>query len=166
MAGDEPHPVPDRHLGSRPPLSGGSFLAMRLQPGEDLIEGIQRVRRQAGAAAMAVVTCVGSVTEVHIRHANQPGGTRYRGHFEITSLVGTVDPAGEHLHLTITDGEGRACGGHLLPGSSVYTTAEIVLVILTDLAFTRAPCRRSGYDELVVTRLRPDTEQTTMEDRP
>ena len=99
---------------------------------------------------MAVVTCVGSLTRAEIRHANRPEGTRYQGHYEITSLTGTVDPAGEHLHLTITDGDGHAFGGHLLAGSAVYTTAEIVAVLLDDLSFTREPCALSGYDELVI----------------
>ena len=56
-------------------------------------------------------------------------------------------------------------GGHLLPGSAVYTTAEIVLLILSDLAFDRAPCPRSGYDELVVTRA-PREAPTTSEENP
>ena len=92
-----------------------------------------------------------------IRHANRSEATEYRGHFEITSLVGTIDPAGEHLHLTITDPEGRAFGGHLLAGSSVYTTAEIVVLILEGLIFSRAPCPYSGYDELVVKESRAET---------
>lgn len=99
---------------------------------------------------MAVVTCVGSLTRVLIRHANRPDGTLYQGYFEITSLTGTIDPKIEHLHLTITDGEGRAFGGHLLPGSAVYTTAEIVVLLLDDLTFTREPCALSGYDELAI----------------
>lgn len=99
---------------------------------------------------MAVVTCVGSLTHVRIRHANQPNGVDYEGHFEITSLVGTIDPEGEHLHLTICDGEGRAFGGHLLASSAVYTTAEIVVVRLAEVSFGREPCPMSGYSELVV----------------
>lgn len=130
--------------------SQGRFAAVRLTPGEDLIVGLRQVLQQTGSRAMAVVTCVGSLTAVSIRHANRPEATPYRGHFEITSLTGTVDPAGEHLHLTITDGEGRAFGGHLLPGSSVYTTAEIVALLLPGLEFTREPCALSGYDELVI----------------
>ncbi|MFT3688496.1 PPC domain-containing DNA-binding protein [Paenirhodobacter sp.] len=132
------------------PLSHGRFAAVRLCPGDDLTAGLRRVLHETGARAMAVVTCVGSLTRVEIRHANRPEGTLYQGHFEITSLTGTIDPVGEHLHLTITDGEGRAFGGHLLPGSSVYTTAEIVTVLLDDLAFGRAPCPLSGYDELSI----------------
>lgn len=140
----------------RLPASGGTFVAFRLCPGDDLITGLRDVLARSGSAAMAVVTCVGSLTAVTIRHANRPHGTDYRGHFEITSLVGTVDPLGEHLHLTLSDGDGRAFGGHLLPGSAVYTTAEIVAVLLDDLRFTRKPCPLSGYEELVVERLRTD----------
>lgn len=134
-----------------PITSRGQFAAFRLKPGEDLIAGLHQARQQSNTRAMAVVTCVGSLTSVWIRHANRPEGTLYRGHFEITSLAGTIDGEGEHLHLTITNGEGHAFGGHLLPGSSIYTTAEIVTVILPDMAFTREPCVLSGYDELVVT---------------
>lgn len=130
--------------------SVGVFSAMRLKPGEDPVAGLRAAFAQGGAGAMAVVTCVGSLTRAVIRHANRPDGTLYEGHFEITSLVGTVGPEGEHLHITISDGEGRAFGGHLLPGSTIYTTAEIVVVALPDLAFRRAPCPLSGYHELVI----------------
>lgn len=132
------------------PLSPGRYAALRLKPGEDPIAALRALQRQTGARAMALVTCVGSLTRAMIRHANRSEGSEYRGHYEITSLVGTIDPAGEHLHLTIADGDGRAFGGHLLPGSEVYTTAEIVVLILDGLAFDRRPCPYSGYDELVV----------------
>lgn len=93
---------------------------------------------------------MGSLTRVVIRHANRHEGTLYEGHFEITSLVGTIDRIGENVHITITDGDGKAWGGHLLPGSAVYTTAEIVLLDLPELIFTREPCKASGYEELVI----------------
>lgn len=146
----DPFPAPAAPLSGFAALSRGRFAAFRLRPGEDPVAALHAVLRRSGARAMAVVSCVGSLTRVDIRHANRPGATRYEGHFEITSLTGTVDPAGEHLHLTIADGEGRAFGGHLLPGAAVYTTAEIVVVLLDDLSFTRAPCALSGYDELVI----------------
>lgn len=132
--------------------SPGIFHAFRLKPGDNLTASLRHAFELAQTQAMAVVTCVGSLTQVAIRHANQPHATLYRGHFEITSLVGTIDAAGEHLHLTITDGEGRAFGGHLLPeDSAIYTTAEIVTLSLPQMRFERLPCAYSGYDELVVT---------------
>lgn len=132
--------------------STGVFHAFRLGPGDNLTEGLRRVFDGSGARAMAVVTGVGSLTDVVIRHAGRPSGTAYSGRFEITSLTGTLDPRRQHLHLTIADGEGRAFGGHLLPqGSAVFTTAEIVVLALPGLIFDRQPCPLSGHDELVVT---------------
>ncbi len=137
---------------TKPALSSGLFTAFRLKPGDNLTEGLRAAFAASGLEAMSVVTCVGSLTRVLIRHANRPDGTLYSGHFEITSLVGTVDAAGEHLHLTISDGDGRVFGGHLLPeGSAVYTTAEIVALALPEMRFSREPCADSGYDELVIT---------------
>jgi predicted DNA-binding protein with PD1-like motif len=131
--------------------SEGVFLARRLMPGADLIEGLRAVQVASGAEAMAVVTCVGSVTRAVLRHADRDEGSVYEGRFEILSLVGTIDPEHRHLHLAIADREGRVFGGHLMEGSRVHTTAEIVAVALPDLRFGRAPCAASGYAELVVT---------------
>ncbi|WP_410218482.1 PPC domain-containing DNA-binding protein [Paracoccus sp. (in: a-proteobacteria)] len=128
----------------------GLNIAQRLRPGEDLLNGLRALLRKAGARAMALATCAGSLTRVWIRHANCPEGTLYEGHFEVTSLVGTVDRAGQHIHITITDGNGSARGGHPLPGSAVYGTAEIVAVVLPALQFRREPCSLIGYDELVI----------------
>ncbi len=137
--------------------SSGTFHALRLTPGENLATALRAVFTASGAGAMAIVTCVGSLTDVRIRHANAASATAYCGHFEITSLVGTIDAQGEHLHLSIADPEGRTQGGHLMSeGSAVYTTAEIVVVALPSLTFRREPCPLSGYRELVITE-RPAT---------
>lgn len=132
--------------------SRGMFTAFRLQPGTDPVAGLRLAFEASGAAAAAIVTCAGSLTRAVLRHANRAEATVYQGHFEILALTGTIDPKGQHLHLTIADGEGRAFGGHLLPGSEVFTTAEIVMLLLPDLAFSREHCPLSGYSELVVGR--------------
>lgn len=128
------------------------MAAIRLGPDEDPFTALRDLQARTGARAMAMVTCVGSLTRAMIRHADRPEAREYLGRYEITSLVGTIDPLSAHLHLGIADGAGRAFGGHLMAGSRVYTTAEIVVAILDGLAFSRAPCPRSGYDELVVRR--------------
>lgn len=132
--------------------SDGVFAAARLLPGDELIAGLRRLQKETGTKAMAVVTCAGSLRSAHIRHADADSGTLYEGPFEIVSLAGTMDPNHQHLHISIADREGKVFGGHLLPGSAVYTTAEIVTLILTDLGFGRAPCDRSGFDELTITK--------------
>lgn len=132
--------------------SAGVFAVARLLPGDDLTLGLRRLQRRTGATAMAVASCLGSLREVRLRHANRDEATLYRGHFEILSLTGTIDPDHQHLHLSIADDGGRAFGGHLLPGSQVFTTAEIVALLLPGLRFSRRPCPLSGFDELHVER--------------
>ncbi|WP_157971285.1 PPC domain-containing DNA-binding protein [Pseudogemmobacter bohemicus] len=110
-------------------LSQGGFgaFACRLPPAADLTDALRAFQRQSGVAAISVVPCACRLTRALIRHANRPEGTLCQGHFEITSLTGTVDPGGEHVHPTITDGEGCAFGRHLLPDSAVCTTAGITV---------------------------------------
>ncbi len=52
--------------------------------------------------------------------------------------------------MSVADGTGQSRGGHLLDGSTVYTTVEVVLGEMTALAFSREKDLSSGYDELVV----------------
>lgn len=131
--------------------SDGHFIAFRLKPGENLIQGLRTVFEESAATAMTVVSCVGSLTHVSLRFANQPAATPLQGHFEILSLTGTMDGAQQHLHLSLADDKGQLCGGHLMAdGSAVYTTAEILVVVLPGLRFTRRPCAVSGYDELEI----------------
>lgn len=127
------------------------YHALRLHPGDDLRESLVAYAKAHGIEAGAVVTCVGSLTTACLRLANQEAATRYEGHFEIVSLVGTLSATGgSHLHLSVADGTGRTTGGHLLAGSCIYTTAEVVLAELPGLRFERAVDPAYGYRELVV----------------
>ncbi len=124
--------------------------AFRLQPGQDLRREIQHFVDSNAIRAGWIMTCVGSLTDVHMRYANQPEGTRQTGHFEIVSLVGTLGTAGSHLHLSISDSLGTTTGGHLLDGNIVYTTAEIVIGEAAGLVFGREEDGTTPYKELQV----------------
>ena len=41
-------------------------------------------------------------------------------------------------------------GGYLMPGSKIYTTAEMVLGIFEDAIYKREYAEDSGYEELTV----------------
>ncbi|MEB3237845.1 MAG: PPC domain-containing DNA-binding protein [Candidatus Sericytochromatia bacterium] len=129
---------------------GAVFEAFRLVPGEDLRVALM-ARARAWPAAF-VATCVGSLRHATLRHVTAETGTRREGPFEIVSLVGTLEAGGGHLHIALADADGQLWGGHLLEGSAVHTTAEVVVGILTDIRFARTFDPRSGYDELVMTR--------------
>lgn len=47
--------------------SNGRFYALRLQPGDDLFTSLQQYVKQASLQAVAVVTCVGSLTQFNLR---------------------------------------------------------------------------------------------------
>jgi len=124
--------------------------ALRLRPGDDLRQQLQAFAEQHRIRAAAIVTCVGSLTTATLRLANQSGPTVYQGHFEIVSLVGTLSVGGSHLHLAIADSTGRTLGGHLLEGSIIYTTAELVVGVLEEVDFRRETDPVSTYQELAV----------------
>jgi len=125
--------------------------ALRLRPGDDLRQSLVAYVQAQGIEAGAMLTCVGSLTDVRQPLANHDAPTRWQGHFEIVSLVGTLSASGgSHLHLSVSDGTGHTLGGHLLDGCRIYTTAEIVLAALPALQFTREVDPTYGYRELVV----------------
>ncbi|MCC6147106.1 MAG: DNA-binding protein [Anaerolineaceae bacterium] len=125
--------------------------ALRLRPGQDILEELISFSNVHRLQAVIVLTCVGSLKQASLRLANQPDGTLFTGFFEIVSLTGTVSPDGAHLHISISDSNGKTVGGHLMTGSLIYTTAEIVLGELEGLRFARPMDAETGYDELVVT---------------
>ena len=128
--------------------------SFRLKPGQDLKQQLDAFVKQQRVDAGAIITCVGSLTDLVLRLANQEKVTHWQGHFEIVSLVGTLSATGSHLHLSAADSTGRTLGGHLMEGCKIYTTAEIVVGVLTDVVYTRETDPTFGYKELVVKRKR------------
>lgn len=131
-------------------------ISIRLRPGQDLKEELDKLVRDQRIEAGLVLTCVGSLTDASLRLANQEEATTYRGHFEIVSLVGTLSTNGSHVHLSVSDSTGRTMGGHLMAGNKIYTTAELVLGLLPALTYTREPDPTFGYRELMIRRKKRD----------
>lgn len=125
-------------------------IALRLKPQQDLKGELDRYVQLHHWEAACVITCVGSLTQAVIRHANQIDGTGYMGYFEIVSLTGVLSVHGSHYHLAIADATGRVWGGHLLEGCLIYTTAEIVVGVLPHLRFQREYDAVTGYRELSI----------------
>lgn len=131
-------------------MSNGKFHAFRLKPHHDIKEALTTFAKENKIKAAAIVSCAGSLEQYNIRFANQPEGTLRKGSFEIVSLAGTFNESSVHIHISVSDEKGNTTGGHLLNNNLVYTTAEIVVVEITDLEFTRELDPTYGYHELVV----------------
>ena len=124
--------------------------AIRLKPGQDLKQEIQAFVTRQKMEAGWIVTCAGSLTQYHIRFANQQQGARDTGHFEIVSLTGTVSMNGSHIHISVSDSAGKTIGGHLLDGNIIYTTAEIILQQSGEMSFTREKDGTTEWEELQI----------------
>ncbi len=135
--------------------TGSRPIALRLLPGQDLKTELMRLARDRQLKAAAVVTCVGSLKGASLRLAGRPDTLELEGPLEIVSLVGTISQAGVHLHLSVANREGVTRGGHLMEGSPVYTTAEIVVLELEGLEFTRQEDPATGFQELRIRQLEP-----------
>lgn len=123
----------------------------RLKPGQDLFNEIERFVLSKKIEAGCVLCSVGSLTHATLRLANRNSHNEYEGHFEIVSLNGAISTNGSHLHLSISNEDGKTIGGHLVPGCKIYTTAEIVLAVFEDVIYKREMLENdSGYEELVV----------------
>lgn len=126
-------------------------LPLRLDPGDDLRASIEAAAGALGAGdAVVVIAGIGSLSGAQLRFAGRPEATTIPGDLEILTLSGTVAGGAAHLHASVSDAQGRVLGGHVAPGCIVRTTAELLLAVLPDWAFSRAPDAQTGYAELQV----------------
>lgn len=126
---------------------------LRLAPGADLRQALEDLAAAPGGVPCAfVVAGIGSLVEARLRLAGSDSATQVAGPVEILSLSGTIAPAGAHLHMAVADARGQVCGGHVLHGNVVRTTAELLIAPLPEWLLTREPDPATGYDELVVRR--------------
>ena len=129
-------------------------LPIRLNPGDDLRAAIEAAVRGADCRAVFVDAGIGSLSSAGLRFAGAEQPRRFTGDIEILSLAGSVAFDGahssSHLHMALSTASGEVFGGHVAPGCIVRTTAEVLLALLPDWAFSRAPDAATGYHELVV----------------
>ena len=124
-------------------------LPLRLPPGADLRAAIEAALGSHTAAF--VLQGIGSLSVAQLRYAGVDSLTELRGDLEILTIAGSIAPDGAHLHMSVSDAQGRVFGGHVAPGCIVRTTAEILLAVLPDHAFSRElDVAGSGYKELVI----------------
>lgn len=135
-------------------MSHGRHQVLRLRPGADLRRSLGRFATRPGRPAGVVTAGIGSLDGARLRGAGAEGVLRIPGELEIVHLGGTLARSGLHLHLTVADPDGHTCGGHLLDGCRIRTTAEILIELLDDVRLLRRRDPETGYRELVPCRIR------------
>lgn len=127
-------------------------LPVRLRPGDDLRRALERIVASHGVTAAFVLSGIGSLRPASVRFAGAEAATRIDTDTEVLTLSGTIATEGSHLHLSVSDGEGRVVGGHAGYGCTVRTTAEVLLMMLPSWQFSREADAVTGYAELAIRR--------------
>jgi predicted DNA-binding protein with PD1-like motif len=126
-------------------FAAGDDVAVRCDPGDDLLGSIERAVARRDLRDATVVAGVGTLSTLRVYYLDGSDLSRPRserdvvverdGNWELTSLTGVVADGDPHVHVGVHEGD-RTLGGHLLPGSTVNALAEVVLR-RTDLALRR-----------------------------
>lgn len=123
-------------------------LPLRLNPGEDLRAALQAAVRERQQRAAFVLAGIGSLIDARLRLAAADEALLVPGPSEVLTLSGSLGADHAHLHMSLSDAQGRVWGGHVMPGCVVRTTAEVLIAWLPDWDFTREADAATGYLEL------------------
>jgi predicted DNA-binding protein with PD1-like motif len=125
--------------------AGASRLVfLRLNPGDDLLDGIRAAVSERDIRNAAFVSGVGSLSSYHVHvveTTNLPPGNIFfkdEGAYDILAVTGLVIDGEVHAHIMFSNPD-RAMGGHLEQGCRVLTFAVIAMVVTEDADF-------SGWD--------------------
>lgn len=125
-----------------------NVLIERLKNGTDLKKYIIDLAKAKSIEAGVIVSSVGSLKELNIRLSDL-STLHIKKKFEILSLNGTLSKDRVHLHICVSDEEGKVLGGHLLTECIIDTTCELVIQIL-DAKFLSEFDENTGFNELKI----------------
>jgi predicted DNA-binding protein with PD1-like motif len=121
-------------------ITKGQFeriIVVRLKTNTDLLEGLKKAAEIEKINNAVILAGIGSVSEysVHsVKTTTFPTENIFlkeKGPFDILNVTGYIFTGRIHAHITLTDLK-KTIGGHLEPGTMVYTFAIITIGILSD----------------------------------
>ncbi|MBK7960597.1 MAG: DNA-binding protein [Bdellovibrionales bacterium] len=122
----------------------------RLSKHQDLRKMLAAWVIEEDILAATILSSVGSLSSVNLRLANTEKHYTSREPHEIISLNGTLSKHGLHLHLSVADSTGKVWGGHLMTDNLIFTTCELVIMIIPDFEFFREHDSSTGFRELKI----------------
>ncbi|MFA6043101.1 MAG: PPC domain-containing DNA-binding protein [Patescibacteria group bacterium] len=127
-------------------------LTFRLHPGDLLKEEIENRTKHISAGVL--LSIVGALENANLRMAGATAENQIVknlvGPFEIVSGTGTISADGCHIHIAVSDQEGKVLGGHLKDSCRVGVTVEIVIGLFEDVKYKRVFDATTGFQELEV----------------
>ena len=129
----------------------GRVIALRLKPGTDVLLGLQEACERNGINNGVILSAIGSLNGVqYCNPVELPTKAGY-GYGEILHLTGPIeltnasgiichDDEGNtnlHVHIGLSDRHGNAHGGHLVEGTKVLLTVDVILAEIEGLVMGR-----------------------------
>ena len=120
----------------------GRVVVLRLKPGMDLLDGLQAACERYQIHNGVILSAIGSLSCVRYCDVEAlPEKKCGYGYGRVLELNDTIELTGAsgvvcsdaegninlHVHICLSDKNGRAYGGHLVQGTKVLMTADIVL---------------------------------------
>ena len=129
----------------------GRVIALRLKPGTDVLLGLTEACRRPGITNGVILSAIGSLDGVsYCNPVELPTKAGYgygevlhlTGPIELTSGAGIIchDDEGNtnlHVHMSLSDRYGNAHGGHLVEGTKVLLTVDVMLAEVDGLVMGR-----------------------------
>ena len=129
----------------------GRVVALRLKPGTDVLLGLEEACKRSGINNGVILSGIGSLNGVqYCNPVELPTKAGYgygetlhlTGPIELTNASGIIchDDEGNtnlHVHMTLTDRHGNAHGGHLVEGTKVLLTVDVIIAEIEGLVMGR-----------------------------
>lgn len=125
------------------------YHCFRLTKGMDLKKEIEDFAINNKITGV-ILSSVGCLSKLAIRLADGETVLEDEQPYEIVSIMGTLSKDGVHIHISASDSEGNTIGGHLKNGCIVNTTAEVVILEIKEVEFSREYDELTGYEEIVI----------------
>ncbi len=131
-------------------------VVVALRYGDDLLQSIREVAKQADIHTGVVVSGIGSLRRGHIHTVvsnKYPPTDEYiklEGPLEIAQFGGIIADYQPHLHINLMTLDRRYLGGHIEDGCEVLALMEISILRLRGLKL-----QRQKVDETSIAHLRP-----------
>jgi predicted DNA-binding protein with PD1-like motif len=133
---------------------------LRVDPGEDVLESVQRFLKKANIRQAVVLGGYGTLAAYHLHwvtHNRIPTDNTFgqgKGGIEILSMNGLVVNGEPHIHVTLSTPDG-AFGGHLEPGCTAYVLCEVFFAEVEGVTLSRRrmPVAVEGMGEGEISRL-------------
>jgi len=113
------------------------YFVTRLKHKKDILEGLNEIVEAEKIKNAVIITGIGSVINYHIHVVDNktfPSENVFIKKdipMDVTNITGYIVDGRVHCHITLSD-EHMAIGGHLEPGTQVFTFCIITIGILND----------------------------------